>query len=181
MKNTLIKVLSLTLITLLMLFSFTGCFAARLLEEKEEADELTSALNDMDIDDIEGAQDTLASVESYYNDKSDFGKPDNIEEYIEQPSVSSQLNSQLSSMQTSQYGVTIEADDNELIYVFKYKNALADKNAARNAIEQGMSSVDSYYTSMIGTLQAMVTEPGVSITIKYLDADGSLIYSKTYR
>ena len=104
-----------------------------------------------------------------------------IEEYIEQPSVSSQLNSQLSSMQTSQYGVTIEADDNELIYVFKYKNALADKNAARNAIEQGMSSVDSYYTSMIGTLQAMVTEPGVSITIKYLDADGSLIYSKTYR
>lgn len=180
MKNTLLKAISLTLITLLMLFSFTGCFAARLMEKQEEAEELTNALNDLDKDDLDGAEDTLASVESYYNDIPDLAKPRNMEEYLSKSSVKSQLDSQLSSMQTSEYSVTVEAEDNELIYVFKYK-VMLDASAAKPALEKGMSSVDSYYTSMVGTMQAMVTTPGVKITIKYLNADGSLIYSKTYR
>lgn len=180
MKNTLLKLISLTLITILMVASLSGCFFTNLIEKQQEAEDLASALNNLDDDDLEGAQDTLASAQSYYNDLSDLVKPRNIEEYLSDSSVKSQLDSQLSSMQTSEYGVTVEADDNELIYVFKYK-VMVDAAAAKTAIEQGISSVDSYYTSLVGTMQAMVTTPGVKITIKYLNMDGSLIYSKTYR
>lgn len=180
MKNTLLKLISLTLITLLMVFSFSGCFFTNLIEKQQEAEEIASTLNNLDDDDLDGAQDALASAESYYNDLPNLAKPSNIEEYLSNSSVKTQIDSQLSSMQTSEYGVSVEADDNELIYVFKYK-VLVDNAAAKTAIEQGITSVDSYYTSLVDTMQAMVTTPGVTITIKYLNMDGSLIYSKTYR
>lgn len=190
MKNTLFKAISLTLITLLMLFSFTGCFAALLAEKNEVEDNLNSmndALGDLDFDDEEGlssvldnADNALNSAEDYFNKLPDSTKPRDMEEYLSNSSVKSQLDSQLSSMQTSEYSVTVEADGNELIYLFKYK-VMLDASAAKPALEKGMSSVDSYYTSMVGTMQAVVTTPGVKITIKYLNADGTLIYSKTYR
>ncbi len=184
MKKSLLKILALSSVIVLMLFSFAGCFAmARNDEFEDQLSSISEALKDVNDENyasnLEQAQDILNSNTDKLDAVDDSLKFKTVEDWLNDPATKGQMNSQLSQLQTADYTVEIKADGNELIYEYKYKVAV-DEAATKTLLEQGMSSVESYFKNMIKPIQALVSTPGVKVTIKYLNSNGNVILAKTF-
>ena len=184
MKKSILKVIALSSVIMLMLLSFAGCFSmAENNEFKEDLSSINEALKDVNDENyasnLEQAQDLLNSNVDKIENIDDSLKFKTVEDWLNDSATKAQMNSQLSQLQTADYTVEIKADGNELIYEYKYKMAV-DEAATKKLLEQGMSSVESYFKNMIKPIQALVTTPGVKVTIKYLNNNGNVILAKTF-
>lgn len=107
----------------------------------------------------------------------------NIQEYLEYPSTQKYLESAKESAESANlFTVECYADDDTLVYEYKYTKQLPD-----DSIDQGVEyfkkiteTLESGMVPVMKDLVAYVDETDPKIKVVYLNADGSELYSITF-
>lgn len=104
----------------------------------------------------------------------------NIQEYLEYPSTQKYLESAKESAESANlFTVECYADDDTLVYEYKYTKQLPD-DSIDQVVEYFKKSTDTLELGMVPVMKelvAYVDETDPKIKVVYLNADGSELYS----
>ncbi len=107
----------------------------------------------------------------------------NIQEYLEYPSTQKSLESAKESAESvNLFTVECYADDDTLVYEYKYTKQLPD-DSIDLVVEYFKKSIDTLELGMVPVMKelvAYVDETDPKIKVVYLNADGSELYSITF-
>lgn len=107
----------------------------------------------------------------------------NIQEYLEYPSTQKSLESAKESAESvNLFTVECYADDDTLVYEYKYTKQLPD-DSIDQVVEYFKKSIDTLELGMVPVMKelvAYVDETDPKIKVVYLNADGSELYSITF-
>lgn len=107
----------------------------------------------------------------------------NIQEYLEYPSTQKSLESAKESAESvNLFTVECYADDDTLVYEYKYIKQLPDVSIDQ-VVEYFKKSTDILESGMVPVMKELVTyvdETDPKIKVVYLNADGSELYSITF-
>ena len=104
-----------------------------------------------------------------------------LEEYVNSDSDVQQELSDLESSLGNGGSITVKENNIELIYKYDQTFDEATATAMKPQLEQAMNSMESQFQGMIDDLKEDSGIDDVSMTIVYQDANGTELYSNTYR
>ncbi len=146
---------------------FAGC-GSKDSDTKKEATTTTKEASD-DTDDEDVAEDGMTSD----------GKFVSVEAYLNNPTVKSQLDQTIESCSGQGMELSIEATEDELIYIYKYDEQMVDDTftleQAASALETSMQSQESTMQSAANSIGACIDLDSITVKCQYYDADGTLI------
>ena len=77
----------------------------------------------------------------------------------------------------------ITGEDNKLIYTYTYTTITVDddtRETMAESLESGLASQSSQFTSLAASLSDIVDVKDPVVQIKYIDAEGTLIYEAEF-
>ena len=104
-----------------------------------------------------------------------------LEEYVNSDSDVQQELSDLESSLGNGGSITVKENNIELIYKYDQTFDEATATAMKPQLEQAMNSMESQFQGMIDDLKEDSGIDDVSMTIVYQDANGTELYSNTYK
>lgn len=145
--------------------------------KKEEHNKPDETVEDGQQEEQEDPDDT--SSKNSENEPAADGKYASVEEYLNSDIMQTELNSTLDSLQGSGMKMDIKAEGNQLIYSYQYTD-LTDTTGMAESLETAMDSQAGTFQSNANALKAIIDAEDLSILIEYLDANGTLIYSREF-
>lgn len=105
------------------------------------------------------------------------GKFSTIDEYVKSDAVQSQLE----SIDMTGTGMTMDVygEDNKLVYEYTYDEEL-DADVAAGLLESQLESSSATFENVAKSLSEAVNVDNPVVVVKYLNPDGSEIYSKEF-
>ena len=168
-KKGLIKLAACTLV-LAMALSLGACSDSSKDDKDKDTDRKTSVENnDVDDDDNEDEDDN----------KNSSGKFESMEEYLADPTVSSQLDTLKSTMEDSDMKMEIKGEDNKLIYTYQFKD-LVKEEGMEEMLESEAAKQESTFVSTATGLKSVVAVDNPVVVIDYLESTGEMIFTKEY-
>lgn len=109
------------------------------------------------------------------------GKYASIQEFLEDPQVSSQLETMMSAL-GDDMDIDVSADGDKLVYTFKFSQEIEDLDATKAAMEEQMKddSFASTFKGIAASLTDAIEVENPSVVVTYLAMDGTEIYSQEY-
>lgn len=109
------------------------------------------------------------------------GKYASIQEFLEDPQVSSQLETMMSAL-GDDMDIDVSADGDRLVYTFKFSEEIEDLEATKSAMEEQMNddTFASTFKNIAGSLSEAIEVENPSVVVTYLAMDGTEIYSQEY-
>lgn len=143
-------------------------------KESEDYDDDDSFDYDDDNDNNDDSESTLVD-----------GKFKTAKDYVNYPAVKSSLDSTCEQMAGSGLSATYSATDDTLTFTYTSDNQLVGTtfttvDEAAAAIEDNMSSQESYMQSLCNQLGQYIDQDYITITCEYYDADGTFLTSLVY-
>lgn len=109
------------------------------------------------------------------------GKAGSVQDYLDKPEVKSQLDAALSALEGTGMNMTVSGEDNKLIYTYTFETQLDDADGTISAgLEEGMKAQESTFKNIAKSLKDEIKVKDPVVVIKYLNADGSEIYTVEY-
>lgn len=108
------------------------------------------------------------------------GKSGTVQDYLNRPDVKKQLDTARTQIESMGMKLDIKGEDNKLIYAYTYGTQIDDAEAAKAALEQAIKSEDATFKATAQELKKVGKVNDPVVVIKYLNADGSEIFSKEY-
>lgn len=109
------------------------------------------------------------------------GKAGNVQDYLNKPEVKSQLDALIDSMKDAGMNMTVTGEDNKLIYTYTFETQLDDADGTISAgLEEGMKAQESTFKNIAKSLKDEIKVKDPVVVIKYLNADGSELYTVEY-
>lgn len=110
------------------------------------------------------------------------GKYKTVEAYLDNPAVKAELEE---SMDTGSEDLNIEVKGNEntLIYEYIFDEAYdeATIELLKSSFESNVDSLESTFVDVANSLTDVVSADDLGVTIRYLDANGTVIYEATFK
>lgn len=104
-----------------------------------------------------------------------------VEEFLEDPTVKSMLETAMGSLDDSM-NVDISGNGGKLVYTFTFSEPLEDVDAIKTALEEQMNGDDfaGTFRGIAASLKDAIEAQDPSVVVTYLNADGTEIYSQEY-
>ncbi len=102
-----------------------------------------------------------------------------IEEYLASDEIQSQLDTIRDSMSNDEVTVDIAAEGNKLIYICTYTEQIEAEGLAEQ-FESALDETASAFGSMAQSLGAQIGVDSPTVEVRYLNADGSEIYTREF-
>jgi hypothetical protein len=102
-----------------------------------------------------------------------------IEEYLASDEIQSQLDTIRDSMSNDEVTVDIAAEGNKLIYICTYTEQIEAEGLAEQ-FESALDEKASAFGSMAQSLGAQIGVDSPTVEVRYLNADGSEIYTREF-
>lgn len=105
-----------------------------------------------------------------------------IEDYVASDEVQEQLESIRSSMASSGIDVDVIGEDNKLIYEYTYGEQFEEEQveAVAEQLESAMNAQASTFENVAASLKEATDVKDPIVEVRYLNADGSEIYSQEF-
>lgn len=105
----------------------------------------------------------------------------NMEEYIASPDGQKIIESTRESAGDDMF-FDLKAEGNKLIYEYTYTEQCDEDMVEymKEYFDSAMSSYESMYKNVVKLITELVNDDNASVAIRYLNADGSLIWEKEY-
>ena len=107
---------------------------------------------------------------------------DTVEDYVNSSELQSQLSTLKSNVQGSGLNIDIKAEDNVLIYEYKYddlkKADVTDEAIA--TLESGLEQQSATFETVADSLKSATNEKNPVVKIVYLSSDGEVIVEKEF-
>lgn len=147
---------------LTMAMAFTGCGSVSDSDKNENTKKETSVDKD--------------------NDSSSDKEFDTVEEYLNSDEVQSALETLKQSLEGSGMMVEVKAENNTLIYQYKYDNvAMADiTDEAKQTLETGLEENKTTFESVAKSLLEETNAENPTVKISYITSDDQIIIEKEY-
>ena len=130
-------------------------------EVREEAQEVEEEAEEAE----ENADGEYATLEDYYND----------------PTVKSFLDSQYSALAEDGMSASIEVKGNEFIVIVQFEDASMMVDGIEDALDQMMEMQADTFRSAAADFDAAIGQPGAcTVTVRYLDPDGKVLSENSY-
>lgn len=111
------------------------------------------------------------------------GKPfDSVEDYIQSDIIQSEIESANES--TDELNMEVLADGDTLIYQYTYSETITDEEELdfyRETFETTLAESESTFVAVADSLYDVVDVKEPSVKVRYLNADGSLIYETEFK
>ncbi len=134
-------------------------------------DEPDDLLDDFyDEDDIQSEDSSSAST---------IGKYNTIKDFIESDMMKTQLDSLKSSLSGSGMAIDVTGEGNKLVYSFTYSE-LTETAGMADALASGVESQANTFKAVAKALKLTVNVENPIVELKYIDANGKIIYSKEF-
>lgn len=106
-----------------------------------------------------------------------------VEDYLKDKDVQSQMDTLKETMKNSGIDMEVKAEGNKLIYSYKYSDQIDEENlsAVKENLESGLEIQASVFDGILKTLKDEMKINDPSISVRYLNADGSEILTKEYK
>lgn len=106
-----------------------------------------------------------------------------VEDYLKDKDVQSQMDTLKETMKNSGIDMEVKAEGNKLIYSYKYSDQIDEENlsAVKENLESGLEIQASVFDGFLKTLKDEMKISDPSISVRYLNADGSEILTKEYK
>mgnify|MGYP004647671285 FL=1 len=115
--------------------------------------------------------------------KTDDGKYVDVDAYLADETIKSQLDKALSSTED---GINMEvlSDKDTLIYKYTFAEQLVtedgDAETAKASFEKAVAQQDASMQSVANSLTTYIDQDPIKVKIEYVDADGTTLYEKEY-
>ena len=105
-----------------------------------------------------------------------------VAEYLTDPTVVEQINSQIAALENSGLTVSVYADGSTLVYDYTYAQQLdlsdeSVKQSIVDALRSGTEEQAETYKNIASVLRAIISEDNIKVRLVYNNADGSEIYT----
>ena len=106
-----------------------------------------------------------------------------VEDYLKDKDVQSQMDTLKETKKNSGIDMEVKAEGNKLIYSYKYSDQIDEENlsAVKENLESGLEIQASVFDGILKTLKDEMKINDPSISVRYLNADGSEILTKEYK
>jgi len=100
-----------------------------------------------------------------------------LEDYVASDAIRSYVDSTNESSESSGIKMEILADGDKLIYEYTYTDPIDEENvdAAKEMLDSAMEQEKSTFEGVVDALSESVDVQNPSVTVRYLNADGSVI------
>lgn len=106
------------------------------------------------------------------------GKAGSVQDYLNKPEVKSQLDDLIDQMKGMGMEMDVTGEDNKLIYTYKFDTQIDDADGTISAgLEEGIKSQEATFKNIAKSLKTEIKVKDPVVVIKYLNADGSELYS----
>lgn len=99
--------------------------------------------------------------------------------FVESDELQSQLNSLLSSLEGTGKSMEIKAEDNKLIYSYKY-NEIVKADWMTEQFQSGIVEQEATFSSVAASLSLAVDVENPVVVVECVDANGEVIYSQEF-
>lgn len=141
----------------------------------------TSSTNDYSA--LESAVSSSSSGSSASESSSDSSLSGNkyatVEEYVKSDAVQSQLDTLKTTIKNMGMDVEVSAEDNKLIYTYTYDTDV-DTEGMADQLKETLETQSSTFKSVLSSLKSYVDVDSPVIVIKYLNNDGTEIYTHEF-
>ncbi|MGO5164287.1 MULTISPECIES: DUF4854 domain-containing protein [unclassified Candidatus Paralachnospira] len=107
------------------------------------------------------------------------GKFASVAEFAASDAVQSQLSSLKESLSASGMDISISGEDNKLIYTYTYSQNV-DTSQMADTLKNAMASQADTFKNVASSIKAAVEVENPVVVVRYLNADGSEIYSEEF-
>lgn len=151
-------------------------------EGNTDYDSIYDDYDDSLYDDADDYDDSLYD-DVYSDNTSDEYTYSSIDEYVSSEEFQSAIESLMSSLESQGMKMDITGEDNKLIYTYTYTTITVDDDTRETmveSLESGLASQSSQFTSLAASLSDIVDVKDPVVQIKYIDAEGTLIYEAEF-
>lgn len=105
-----------------------------------------------------------------------------VGEYLEDPSVAEQIDTEIAAAEGTGLAIAVYADGNTLVYDYTYAEQLnlSDETARQSmvdALKSGTEAQAATYENIAAMLRSVISADDIKVRLTYNNADGSEIYS----
>lgn len=166
------RVMALLLAASLAATAFAGCGSSKDADKSNDTKTTTESQSE--------EKDTSKDAAS---GKTDDGKYVDVDAYLADETIKSQLDKALSS---TEEGVNMEilSDKDTLIYKYTFAEQLVtedvDGDAVKASLEKGLAQQDASMQSVANSLTTYIDQDPIKVKVEYVDADGTTLCEKEY-
>lgn len=184
MKKNLLRLLA-GAMAMTMVLSLAACGG----DSKSSSSESTSSTSSTSSAEDSSSEASTSSEESAPESSEagadNSGKFASIQEFLDDPTVKSQLDSMIESLTAGDdsMDVKIAGQDNKLVYTFTYVGETFTEDeisAVRDALETAMSSQGGTFESIAASLTDAIDVTDPKVVVSYMTEDGTEIYSEEF-
>ena len=160
-------------ISIIASFALAVCLSAFALTGCGEKAESTSQA---------AAETTVAETTEAEKSSNSSGKFASIEDYLNDPTVKSALDTTINSSSTDDLTLEVKAEDNKLIYEYTYTEVYeADSvELMKESLATASDSFSSTFNGVVNSLEAAVDVENPVVVTRYNNGDGTLIYEQEF-
>lgn len=124
----------------------------------------------------------LKSVVEEISQNKETSKYENLEEYINSEEVQNIFEETKNSLKNQSVNFNIKAEDKKIVYEYKYKEQINNKSLdeVSDILEKGLKEYEDVYINLAEHIENIVNIEGVTIAIRYINLDDSIIFEKEY-
>lgn len=110
------------------------------------------------------------------------GKFKTVEAYLADPTVMDTIKESIDS-QAEGLNIEVKGTENTLIYEYVFEEAYdeATIEIMKVAFENNVSSLEATFVDVANSLVDVVAADDLGVTVKYADANGTIIFEKTFK
>lgn len=173
MKKALSFVLSAALVAV-MAFSMAAC--------KSKDSGTSSSGNDSSSSSSQSSSTQSSSQESSASESSSSQsslKYNTVSEFVASDAMQAQMQTMKDQLESDEMSMEITGDDVHLIYTYTFKTDI-DLSGAADTLKAGLDAEASTFENVASMLKTAVNVDDPIVVVRYLDKDGSEIYSQEF-
>lgn len=111
------------------------------------------------------------------------GKAKTVEDYLSDKEVQSQMDTLKETMKNAGIDMEVKGEGNKLIYSYKYSEQIGEDSldVVKESLESGLDSQKSVFDGIVSTLKEDLKISDPSVVVKYLNADGTELFSREFK
>ena len=103
-----------------------------------------------------------------------------VQDYLNRSDVQSQINILKSSMQESGTSLSVVAEGNSMVYIYRFNTMQYPSSSELANMRSQMQSQQSVYRTLINEIESLTSAVNPSVVARYINADGSTICELTF-
>lgn len=111
------------------------------------------------------------------------GKAKTVEDYLNDKEVQAQMDTLKETMKSAGIEMDVKGEGNKMIYSYKFSEQIDEESmsAVKETLESGLEAQVSVFDGILKTLKDEMKISDPSISVRYLNADGSEILTREFK